>query len=76
MQAKGDAVFSRELAHGIGAFVVERGNCVVRGIELDIDIAHMVFRRPLDAFLEPDAAAQIDADAFAQSQFLLLANLF
>ena len=76
MQAERHAVPGGEFAHTGGAFVVERGDGVGRGIELDVDVAHAVFRRPLDALFEPDAATQIDTDAFAQSHCPLLADSF
>jgi len=65
-------VLRGEFAHTKGAFVVKRRYGIGRGVELDVDIAHAVVRRPLDAILELDAAPEVDAYAFAQTQYSLL----
>jgi hypothetical protein len=71
MQPERDAVPGRELAHALGALVIEGGDRIRGGVELDVDVTDAVFRRPLDAVLELDAPAQIRPDALAQVQCVL-----
>src|SRR4029079_3334218 len=56
----------------LGALVVERRDCIGGGVELDVDVTDVVFRRPLDAVLKLDAAPEVDADTFAQTHCRLL----
>ena len=60
MQAELDAVFLARGAHARCAPVIESGERVGRGIELDVDEAHRVLRRPLDAVLELRPASDVD----------------
>src|SRR5713101_8016546 len=66
MQAEVNAMLLAGSAHRPGACVVETGERVFRGIELDVDAAHIMARRPFDRILELEATADIDADAVAQ----------
>ena len=45
------------------ARVVERGNRVGGGIELDVDVFDIILCRPVDGVFEGQAAADVDADA-------------
>src|SRR5260370_31971344 len=62
-----NGVFLAGSAHRGGAPVVEPGERVGRGIELDVDAAHIMARRPFDRVLELEAPPDIDADAVAQA---------
>jgi hypothetical protein len=48
------------------ALVVEAGEGVRRGVELDVDVAHAVAARPLDPILQPHPSAEVDPDPVSQ----------
>src|SRR6185312_17445889 len=54
------------VAHPRRARRIETGEGVGAGIELNIDVAHTVFRRPGYRVLELQLAADIDSDAIEQ----------
>ena len=50
--------------HTLSAVNVGETSPFVRdAVDLDVDVAHAVARRPGDSVLEPDLAAEVDADA-------------
>src|SRR5882672_5158693 len=67
MQSEMNAMLLAGSAHRPGARIVETGQRVFRGVELDVDAAHIMARRPFDGVLELEATADIDADAVAQA---------
>ena len=67
VQAEPDAVLLEQPAHAGAALRIEGRQRVLRRVELDVDVADPVLRRPLDALLEADLAPEVDADAVFQS---------
>src|SRR5260370_24806427 len=54
-----------------GACIVEAGEGVVGGVELNVDVADVVSGRPCDGLLEPETAPDIDPDPVPQCHFLV-----
>src|SRR5438105_547363 len=74
MQPERDPVCCRKLTHTLGTLVVEGGDGVIRGVQLDVDKAHIVFRGPLDAVFKLQATSEIDADAIMQLHTAFTSN--
>jgi hypothetical protein len=55
-QAETDIMLLACFADTRGARIVEAGEGVVRGVELDVDVADIVSCRPCDGLLEPETA--------------------
>ena len=60
---KFDAVLVEQLPDDGTTPGIEFRKCVFPGVELDVDVAQMVLRRPHDGVLELEAAADVYADA-------------
>src|SRR5271165_4457617 len=65
-----DAVLLTSLADAGGTRVVEARQGVVGRVELYIDVADVVSRRPCDRLLDPETASDIDPDPVPQLHFI------
>jgi hypothetical protein len=70
MQTQVDAMLLACLADTGSTRVVEAGQGIVGRVQLDIDVADIVSRRPCDGFLEPETAPNIDPDPVPQRHFI------
>src|SRR5271155_157453 len=66
MKAEMDAVFFTCPADTRGTCIIEAGERVVGGVELDVDVADIVSRRPRDGLLQPKSAPDVDPDPVPQ----------
>jgi len=74
VQPQFDAVLVEQLPDGGTTPGIECGQGVLPRVELDVDVAQMVLRRPLDRVFKFEAAADVDADAVAELHWLPLVN--
>src|SRR5713101_3819920 len=73
MQPEAHAVFRARRTDRNASPIIEAGEHVGFAIELDVDDAHVVSRRPEDGLLEAQAPADIDAYTVTQRHLRSLA---